>query len=179
MIITIMRPPDQHLARPIKRNQLEVYAMKTSSKVLMTLIAVAAMNTAMAADSGDIKVKASVVNNCKINAISDINFGALDPSVATNASASGSVNFSCTKNVDYVLSAGNGAHFDSALGKRRMKGADSNFLPYTLAQASFTGKGMGYASPITVALSASVQGTDYRDLPADNYLDTVQVTITP
>ena len=153
--------------------------MKTQTKILLTMITAASMNIAMAADNADVKVKAAVVNNCKINSTTDINFGSLDPAAATNSSAGGSVIFACTKNVDYVLSADNGSHFDSAIGKRRMKGGDSNYLPYSLAQASFPGKGMGFGTPITVALSASIQGSDYRDLPADNYMDTLHLTITP
>ncbi len=153
--------------------------MNTPRKILATMIAIAFMNVAMAADNADVKVKASVLNNCKINSTNDINFGALDPAVASDNTASSSVIFTCTKNVDYVLNADNGSHFDNASGKRRMKGADSNYLPYSLAQSSFTGQGMGFTNPITVALSASVQGSDYRDLPADNYLDTLHLTITP
>lgn len=147
--------------------------------LLATLITAGVAGGAFAADSADIKVKAAVAENCKISSTQDISFGTLDPAQATDASAKGGVTFACTKNVNYTLSAGNGEHFDAAASTRRMKGADQNFLPYAIAQSTFTGQGQGFGNAISVALDAKVAGSDYRNLPADSYLDTVVLTIKP
>ena len=153
--------------------------MNTLSKVVVTLIAGLITTSALAADEQDVKVTASVVENCKIQSAEDINFGLLDPAQATDAEASGSVSFACTMDVDYTVSANNGAHFDTDASSRRMKGADSNFLPYALAQDSFSGQGQGFSTPVSVTLAASLAGSDYKDLPADDYKDTLVVTINP
>ncbi len=153
--------------------------MKKHILVIVGLVATGVATTTMAADTKDIKVTAAVVQNCKINTADDIGFGSLDPAIASNATATGGVVFVCTKNVDFSLTADNGSHWDGTLSKRRMKGADSNYLPYTLAQSSFTGKGMGFGVPVNVTLSASILGSDYRDLPADSYMDNLRVSINP
>jgi spore coat protein U-like protein len=154
--------------------------MKTQLKLATAvLIAAGLSGSVLAADSADVKVTASVVKNCKISATKDINFGTLDPAAATNASAQGAVVFACTRGAEYKLSADNGQHFDNSASKRRMKGADDNFLPYAIAQDSFSGKGEGFSQPITVALAADIAGADYKDLPADSYADTLRLTIEP
>jgi spore coat protein U-like protein len=156
-----------------------MHTMNIKSRLLIATIAASFAAAAGAADQADVRVTAAVINNCKIKSSEDINFGKLDPALATDQKAQGSVTFACTKNVDYTVAADQGANFDSAASKRRMKGADQNFLPYALEQASFTGKGQGFSAPIRVALAANIAGTDYKDLPADNYADLLRVTITP
>jgi spore coat protein U-like protein len=153
--------------------------MKQLNKVLLSAVLATLTSAAFAADQADVKVTAAVVNNCKITATEDINFGQLDPAAATDQSAKGAVSFKCTKSADYTVTADNGANWDAKAGKRQMKGAADNFLPYALAQASFTGKGSGFSTPITVALNASLSGTDYKDLSADSYADVLRVTIAP
>jgi len=148
-------------------------------RILVTAFVAVIVPAAMAAETAEIRVTATVINTCKITETQDISFGSLDPAAAADAAAEGFVSFKCTKNADYTLSADNGANWDAKAGKRRMKGADTNFLPYSLAQATFTGKGAGFSTPIRVALRASLSGADYRDLPADAYADTLRVTINP
>jgi spore coat protein U-like protein len=148
-------------------------------RILVAAFAAAIVPAAMAAESAEIRVTATVINTCKITETQDISFGSLDPAAAGDATAEGFISFKCTKNADYTLSADNGANWDAKAGKRRMKGADTDFLPYSLAQVAFTGKGAGFSTPIRVALRASLAGADYRDLPAAAYADTLRVTINP
>ncbi len=152
--------------------------MKTTRIILATLVAAAA-SQAFAADQADVRVTASVLNNCKIISTKDINFGALDPAAATDRTANGSVSFVCTKNVDYALTADSGVNFDSASKSRRMKGGDKDFLPYALAADSFSGKGAGFSTPLSVTLTANLAGASYKDLPAADYADVLRVTLTP
>ena len=131
-----------------------------------------------AADEADVQVTAAVINNCKIVDTQDINFGSLDPANAVDVNGDGAVVLKCTKSVDYALTADMGQN--EANGARRMKaGGTDDYLTYALGQDSFAGTGLGFSSPITVALAATVAGNDYRDLPADAYADTLRFTVTP
>ena len=148
-------------------------------KIIAGLILTSIAGVAAAADQADVRVTASVINNCKIISTQDINFGQLDPAVADDKKASGEIRFACTRNVDYVLSANEGANFDKASASRRMKGAADTFLPYGIEQDTFKGKGEGFSNQLKVTLAASLAGNSYKDLPADNYVDVLRVTLTP
>ncbi len=156
--------------------------MNIRNNIIASLVLVGAMGVvtgqAFAADNADVQVTAAVINNCKIIDTQDIDFGSLDPANAIDVDGEGAVVLKCTKGVDYALSADMGRNEDG--GERRMKAGSSNdFLAYALAQDSFSGTGQGFSNPITVALAASVSGSDYRDLPADAYADTLRFTVTP
>lgn len=135
-------------------------------------------SAALAADEADVQVTATVINNCKFMDTKDINFGSLDPSNAVDVNADGAVVLKCTRDVDYTLSADMGQNESN--GARRMKADGSDdYLTYALAQDSFSGTGLGFSNPISVALAATVAGNDYRDLPAAAYADTLRFTVTP
>lgn len=148
-------------------------------KIIATAILLATAGVAAAADQADVRVTASVINNCKILSTQDINFGQLDPAAATDKKASGEIRFACTRNVDYVLSANEGSYFDKASASRRMKGGADFYLPYGIEQATFKGTGEGFSNPLKVSLAANLTGASYKDLPADNYVDVLRVTLTP
>ena len=141
------------------------------------LVAAGFAGGVFAADSDQVKVTASVTPICQVTSHKDISFGALDPAQAADAKASGSVSFSCTKSVNYTVTADKGQNASG--DKRRMKGAENEFLPYALAQDSFTGRGQGFSNPITVELNATIAGLDYKDLPADSYADVLRVNVMP
>ena len=153
--------------------------MKLNKVILAGVIAGVVSAGAFAQDEESVKVTASVAENCKIQSAEDINFGLLDPSQATDAQAAGSVKFACTHSVDYTVNTDNGSHFDADENSRRMKGGDDNYLPYKLADDSFSGEGRGFSNPISIRLDASLEGADYKDLPSADYKDTLVVTITP
>ncbi len=150
-----------------------------SSRILIAALIASATSMAFAADQADVRVTASVLNNCKIVSTKDINFGALDPAAAADRSANGAVSFVCTKNVDYALTTDQGANFDGASQRRQMKGGEADFLPYALANDTFTGKGAGFSTPLNITLTANVAGNDYKDLPAADYADVLRVTLKP
>lgn len=151
--------------------------MKIHMSIIAGLVATGFAGGAIAADGDQVKVTASVTPNCQIVSHQDISFGALDPSQATDAKAAGALTFACTKSVNYTMAADKGQNASG--DKRRMKGAEDAYLPYALAQDSFTGKGMGFSTPITIALNATVAGVDYKDLPADSYADVLRVNVLP
>ena len=154
--------------------------MKTASKLALAAIVASCSFSAFAEDQADVQVTASVIGTCRIINTNDINFGALDPSQASNQQAQGSVEFACTKDVNYTLTGNNGQNFNTTTGKRRMIGSGGAlYLPYDLAQATFTGTGAGFSNPMTVSLDASLYGSDYRDSPALSYSDVLSFTLLP
>ena len=132
-----------------------------------------------AGESTEVRVTATVVGNCKILSTEDISFSDLDPGNATDRQSTGIVSFACTKGINYNLRADNGEHFDSAISKRRMKGVADGYLPYKLDQQELSGLGQGFSRPVEFRMAASVLGGDYRDLPADNYADTIRIILEP
>lgn len=129
-------------------------------------------------ESVEMRVTASVISNCKIQSVSDISFGQLDPGQAVNLQASGVVALSCTRGVDFALSADHGQHSD-ANGSRRMKSSANEYLPYTLNSDYHAGVGQGFSRPINVSFTAQINGNDYRDIAADNYSDVIRINLEP
>jgi spore coat protein U-like protein len=151
--------------------------MKTAYKLAFVAV-VASCSFSALAEQADVKVTASVIGNCRIMNIEDINFGALDPAQASDQKAEGNVEFACTKNIDYKLSVDQGQHFNRETGKRQMNEGKEN-LPYSLDKDEFAGLGAGFSNPMKVSLNATVYGRDYRDLPALSYSDTLRLTLLP
>lgn len=136
---------------------------------------------AFAADTNTLTVSASVTGTCKFStATSTLDFGALDPSSSANATASGSVNYWCTKGTTATVSAGGGLNNSSG---NRMKGAVvGDFIPYSMTLnggATATGTGAGKSSPLTVALAGTITNANYINASADAYSDTVVLSVSP
>ena len=137
--------------------------------------------SALAGDTANVAVSASVTGTCKFNSGGAISF-TLDPTstVAAAGTISSSPAFWCTKGTPYTVSGGDGANSVTA-GIRRMKHATlAEFIPYTFTGTTATGTGAGKTSPIPLTLSAaSVANVDFINASAGNYADTVVVTISP
>jgi len=132
-----------------------------------------------AGETTELRVTASVIANCKILQIQDINFGALDPGQASNASAEGHISFACTRGVDYRMTVDQGENFDPERSSRRMKGNTADYLPYRIDNEVVSGSGTGFSAPLNFSIQASVSGADYRDLPVAAYQDTLRITLEP
>lgn len=153
-------------------------------KKLFTITAAAAIiamaGSAMAADTNTLTVSASVTGTCKFStATSTLNFGSLDPSLATNPSATATPQFWCTKGVTTdAITAGNGLHFAT---KRQMiaAGTSGDLIPYTLTLAKDTNANAGPATPRTLTITGGILNADYINKTADSYQDTVTLTLTP
>lgn len=131
-----------------------------------------------AAESVEMRVSASVISNCKIQSVSNIQFGLLDPGTAANLQANGVVSLSCTKGVDFALYANQGEN-PTPQGGRRMKSGTNQYLPYTLSSNQYSGTGQGFSRPIDINITANINGSDYRDLPADTYNDVIRISLEP
>lgn len=135
--------------------------------------------SALAADTANVAVSATVTGTCKFNSGGAIAF-ALDPNSA--APAAGTVTspiFWCTKGASYTVTGNDGANSVTA-GARRMKHATlTEYIPYSFSYTA-TGTGTGKTTPITLTLSsATVANTDFVNASAGSYADTVVLSITP
>lgn len=147
---------------------------------IISLVAVLAFTSgAMAAGSNTLTVTAAVAGTCRfVSATSTLAFGSLDPSVGTDANASGSTTFWCTKGTTESISANNGASWDGT--KRNMLDSVSgDLIPYTLTLTPDGNPNAGPGSPRTLAIAGTVLGTDYTAKSAGSYTDTVTLSITP
>lgn len=149
---------------------------------LTAAVAVFAMaSVALAADSNTLTVQASVTGTCKFVApkTATLNFGALDPSVATDVNGSTTTNFWCTKGVTTDnITSGQGLYF--AGGKNQMKDTVSgDVIPYTLALTKDGNANAGPAAPRTLTIAGTVLAADYTSKSAGSYADTVVISITP
>jgi spore coat protein U-like protein len=153
--------------------------MKKLLGMVMVLGLVLVTGVAFAADSNTLTVQASVTGTCKFSSgTSTLDFGALDPNSASDGAANTSVNFWCTKNANYTVSANNGAHFGS--GSRRMQGPTAaDLIPYGLSYSPSTGTGSGKTTAIALALTGSILNADYVNAAVGSYSDTVTLSITP
>jgi len=66
-------------------------------------VALACTGLVFAAGSAtnNLGVQATVAASCRISSVTDINFGAYDPTVATNTDAAGDMVFRCVKSTNY------------------------------------------------------------------------------
>lgn len=152
--------------------------MKKVLGLAMVLGLVLLTGVAFAADTNTLTVQANIVGTCKFStATSTLNFGALDPSSASDASASTTVNFWCTKNASYTVTDNNGSNYLAP--NRRMKDAGTDYIPYGLTYSPATGSGSGKTTPITLTLTGTVVNANYVNAPVGNYSDTVILSIAP
>jgi spore coat protein U-like protein len=153
--------------------------MKKTALVIVVMTIVALAGVAMALDSNTLTVTASVVGTCKFNsATSTLAFGSLDPSAASDANLSTSVQFWCTKGTIETLTPGQGNNWSGT--SRQIKDAVSgDVIPYGLILTPDGSANAGPASPRTLTIAGSILGTDYTTVSAGDYADTVTITINP
>jgi spore coat protein U-like protein len=152
-------------------------------KILATITAAAviAMAGSALAANNTLTVQASVTGTCKFSsATSTLDFGALDPSVASNVDASSTTLFWCTKGVTETIAATNGSNWSGS--KRQMKDAavgGVDLIPYTLSLVKDGNSNAGPGAPRTLTINGQVLGSDYAGKTASSYSDTVTLSITP
>ena len=133
--------------------------------------------SALAADTANVGVSATVVGTSKFNNGGTAAF-TLDPSIGGIASATVTQpQFWCTKGATYSITDNDGLHASS--GAQRMKhGTQAEYIPYSFSYAA-TGTGTGPGTPITMNITSSVAAADYLNASAGSYADTVILSITP
>lgn len=135
-------------------------------------------------DTGTLAVTATVLSKsqCKFDtATSTLNFGALDPAVASDVNATSSVDFVCRGSAPvaaFLFTDDNGQN-PSGPGARRMRHAAApEFLPYDLAVSPASGT-VPKNIHRTLTLSGTVRWADFRGSMAGAYADSVIVSILP
>jgi spore coat protein U-like protein len=156
-------------------------------KVHLAAAAVATLATAalfvseLSAQTGDtrtIQVTANVRGSCRFESTPNINFGDLDPALATDKDQAVDVNFKCTKGVAYQLTVGNG--LSASGGRNRMKSASgTEYIPYDVTPKTLSGSGKGFGVSDTIQIKGSVKGPDYQNVISGAYADTVTLSIQP
>lgn len=132
------------------------------------------------AATGNVVVKASIASGCTITSVGELDFGPLDQSSNSVATATGAILYWCTKDTPYTIALGNGENYNPAAAKRQMKQAGgAALLPYHLESNKEGGIGNGPASNESLTLSGTILGPDVQNAVAANYLDNVIVTIEP
>ena len=140
---------------------------------------------ALADDTANLTVNATVNPSCQLTSAPTLGFGALTP--LANNDAQTNITWVCTNGFNTVIKLGGGA--SGNIGARAMGGAGS--LPYQLytdaARTSVFGdgttgntvavSGVGYSSPGNVVVYGRVLQANAAVASAGSYSDTVQITI--
>lgn len=146
----------------------------------------AAAVVAAHADSASITVTAVVLSksNCKFSGggAMTLAFGTINPSSASNATATATRNFSCNgsaPNATFLISAGDGL-YASTPGVRRMRHGTTltEYMTYGLA-LSPTSATVPKGSTQTLTVTGTLTPTDFGNVLSGSYSDTVAITLTP
>ena len=121
---------------------------------------------AMAADSANLTVNATVQATCGISTAPTINL-TLDPSSGLPVTGNGNIDFICTNGTAYTLTGPAGG---------TMIGASDNIV-YTLGYTNLVGTGTG--STQTSVATVTVPYANYATKPAGAYTEIVIVSILP
>jgi len=133
--------------------------------------------SAQTGDTRTMQVTANVRGSCRFESTPNINFGDLDPALATDKDQAVDVSFRCTKGVTYTLTVGDGLNFQ---GRNRMKSsAGTDFIPYDITPKSLAGSGRGFGTADTIQIKGTVKGPDYQNATSGAYADTVTLSIQP
>lgn len=138
----------------------------------------------VAADSGTIQVGAVVLSksNCRFNnGALTLDFGEIDPSSNTNATATATKVFRCggsATNATFSITAGSGDHFSG--GTRRMQHGTttSEYLAYSLALSPATATVPKNVDQ-TLTITGTITPAQFGNAIAGAYSDTVTLTINP
>lgn len=133
--------------------------------------------------SGNLNVQITIMEECTLGTISDINFGSTGL-LASNIDATGSIEVTCTAGTDYTLALGTGEGAGATEAIRQMTGAGGT-VAYSLYQDAgnstlwgantnaFSGVGTGSAVALDVFGSVPSQSTPAAGI----YSDIVTVTL--
>ena len=158
--------------------------LRVLAAAIAILSCLAAVVPAASGDTGTLAVTATVLSksNCRFDSnTSTLNFGALDPAVAVDVTASASVDYVCRGSapVAAFLFTDDDGQNPSGPGARRMRHAAApEFLPYSLLLSPASGA-IPKNTPGTLTASGTVRWADFRGSMAGAYMDSVVVSILP
>lgn len=136
----------------------------------LALVGIFSAGNAIASDSTQVNVSATVLGSCSFDAASyDMDFGSINVTDTGVKSATANVQFTCTNNTTYALG--------DFSGTRNMVGPASENLAYTIA--AYTTGAVADGTLTTVPLVGSIAQTDYQGASAGTYTETLTLNITP
>lgn len=153
--------------------------------LVVAVVAVAALivmmtgSEVMAAEN-TLTVNGTVIGTCKFNTPTSTLSFILDPSLATDATATTNPAFWCTRGASYAAVTDNGVNFVGTQKKMKSAGTPAELINYSVALSPASGTGSGKGTPISLVVTGTVLNADYINAMALNdYTDTVVITITP
>jgi len=153
--------------------------MKRSVLLMAAAVLLLMAGTAMALDTANVTVTATVAGTCQFATVPSLDFGSLDPAVGAAVNpAPVDLTFNCTTGVGYTLTDNKGGAAGS-LSSNLVLGADT--IPYSLTYSNDVGIGLGggVANELTSSLTGSIAAGVYSSAPAGAYTDTIVFTINP
>ncbi|GAB4369036.1 MAG: spore coat U domain-containing protein [Deltaproteobacteria bacterium] len=154
--------------------------MKRSILWMAAAVLFLGAGSAMAADTANVQVTATVVGSCSFATIPTVDFGNLDPTanVLVNAPAV-DLTFNCTTGVPYTLTDNKGG-INGSLSSTLDDGS-GNTIPYSLTYNNYAGvgAGAGVGNEIVSTLAGTIAANTYGGAPAGIYTDTIVFTINP
>jgi hypothetical protein len=162
--------------------------MKFCLRAALAVWAVLSIFPVCGAGSNTVTLSAQVIGTCKVTTPPGIlDFGNIDPSGASNITASTTFAVKCTKNTVSTAATDNGGLNFS--GTKRMKHSVSAtaFLPYAVSYsgaAGFTGQGFGPAALAqTVTVNGTITPAQFQNalvtVAGQIYSDTVTISVNP
>lgn len=142
-------------------------------------------NSWAASDSHQVGVQAVVLSKNRCHFVNSgptaLNFGNIDPSAQSNASAGASIDFRCNGSdavAVFGISSDDGL-YESGPESPRMQHASlpGEYLPYDI---SFPSSGSVPRNTVqSLSLSGSISPASFQNASAGSYSDTIVLTITP
>lgn len=137
------------------------------------------------ADTGQLVVSAVVLSksNCKFrSSATALNFGTIDPSSGSQATASTTVQIKCAgsaSSATYSIQAGDGL-YSTGPGLRRVRNTTTTteFMPYTLSLSPASATIPKNAAQ-TITVSGTIAPADFQNAAVGGYSDTVVLTLNP
>jgi spore coat protein U-like protein len=147
--------------------------------ILIVAIAMIAFSGVALADTNTVTVTANVVGSCHFAALtSNLSFGLLDQTLTTDATATASTAFWCTRNTAFAITDDDGLNDGGVVDGNRMRNG-SEYIPYSFSYSTTGGTGAGKTAPTNFTITGTIVNANYVDAVAGNYSDTVVISINP
>lgn len=147
---------------------------------VMALVLVSFSSSAMAADTAQVTVTATVVGTCQFTtSAGTMAFGNLTASDVGPVSVAPVLQFWCTNGAAYTITDDEGANEAVAdTLPARLSDGGGNFIVYSYTYTA-GGFGAGPGSPINLDFAGSVLEANYAAQPTGGYSDLVTLSILP
>lgn len=139
---------------------------------------------ALAADTAELAVSATVTATCNITT-SSVAFGSVDVTSGSNVDATGGISVTCTNGTAWAAAAGAGTGTGATVTARKMT-SGANLLNYALFTDSARTTNFGGANTISGTGTGSAQASSVygrvasgqTTVPSGSYVDSVTISLT-